>query len=225
MELKEFKIIKDFTEDGKRINVFLYPHDYYGNREISVYFYISNFKNPNVWKHSTSSRLESIEDTEKLLEEYPSHNHLVWQMLHWLHNFSNKDICKDGLFNMGKHKVLINITIPKFYEDAELRISLGHSNDASIGFLILDEKEKRFAIIDLYEDGSSKVNDFSTYRIPSSILPFREEEHNRLLGYFNASLKDILNQLKDFVSKLDIEEWLSEVTFPTSGGRDKDKQS
>lgn len=222
MQLAEFKIIKEFFEEDKRINVFLYPHDYYGKRNISIYFYISNFKNPNVWKHSTSSKLESIEDTEKLLKAYPSHNHLVWQMIHWLHNFSNKDICKDGLFNMGKHNVLIDITTPNFYEDTELRISLGYSNDASIAFQILDEKEKRFSIIDLYEDGSSKVNDFSRYKIPFSLLPFREEEHNRLLGFFNASLKEILEELKDFVSKLDIEEWLSEVTFPTSGGRNKE---
>lgn len=222
IKLVEFVIVKTFVEDDEFINVYLYPYTIYGKRELSMYFYASNFKNPSVLKYTKTSRMESVEDIENLLKVYPSHNHLVWKMLNWLHNLTNKDICKDGLFNMGKNEVLINIKAPKFYEDIELRVLLGHSNDASIGFQIVDEKEKRFALIDLYEDGSSKVNDFDRYNISSSFLPFREEEHNRLLAHFNASLNDIKMEIQDFVSKLDIEEWLSEVTFPTSGGRNKE---
>ena len=219
MQLAEFNISKEFLEEDKRINVYVYP---YGKR-ISINFYISNFKNPNVLKYSITSRLESIEDTEKLLRAYPSHNHLVWQMLHWLHNLSNKDIFKDNLFDIGNYiETSIGIVIPKFYEETELHVSMGSCKDDAINFRIVNQEEKRFALIDLFEYGNSMVNYFDRYNIPSDFLPFREEEHNRLLGFFNASLKEILEELKDFISKIDIEEWLSEVTFPTSGGRNKE---
>lgn len=219
MQLAEFKITKEFFEEDKRINVYIYP---YGKR-ICIDFYISNFKNPSVYKHHECRILESIEDTEKLLEVYPSHNHLIWNMLTWLHFLSNTDIYKDDLFDIGNYtKASIGIVIPNFFENTELHVSMGSCKDEAISFRIVNQEEKRFLLIDLFEGGNFIVNNFNRYNIQPSFLPFREEEHNRLLGFFNASLKEILEELKDFVSKLDIEEWLSEVTFPTSGGRNKE---
>ena len=214
-ELVKYDLYKDFTDGDFILNVNLD----YTDKSLHFFFRESNFRNPSILRYYYSTKLLSVEDLESALsftfDNYPRHSSLAWRAVNWL-----MELCTEENIEEEDERYII-ARIPNFLEDTRLEAYIDSASDAPTHYVVTSEDSSRFVTIDSYPDGGTEVNDFDVWSPPRHALPFREEEHNKILAHFNASFTDINLAISNCINNRDLADWLAEVVPPTSGGLSK----
>ena len=214
-ELISYDLRREFKED----NLTLYAIVSYTDKTLSLFYHEGNFKDPMVLKYCYSTPLHTPADLESALsftfENYLLYSNLVWRAVSWLTDLSENPPFQNSLWESEEEETELILRIPNFLDDMYLEAHIGLEY---IHFIVKSNDKSRFTQIDLYQSEQVVVNDFGLWAPPLHALPFREDEHNKILAHFNASKKDILASLHECILENSLPDWLAGIVPPTSGG-------